>query len=801
MPPSLTTDRTIAQLFERYHFLWKAYFPKDGPIEGFDSSVHVESAGRQKQLLDINWLSFSDLEENRDHLSVEQYENIKAIFCKARHLENHKLHIVNSVSYVGAAMLSVLSDFEYGSTICRCGCSSLDSDANLPCSKWKYCERCANHRRRYMWSKYASSCETKHNKYLITITKTEKVKFVEGNYETIIHDWNDMNNYADSLIKEGGLVGGIRAEEVAFDTYYPHTIANPHIHILCHGKFKLQSHEYNGMKIDVKRIKDDLHWVNSLNYLNKSIDFVTPYTTSWTKENANIVNRNLRETMGAHKYVINNRNQVRAFGSFHGKSKACENADIKIVRRNKKSTLQKTPEKIEYSEPMFEDFKAGVESRITTKLPDAVLKVAYVGLTTPPAQKPKSPWYKNPLVLGGGALAGAAGLYAGGKMYNGGDNAVNNTFGAGIDKYVVDPIKGLFNKPTPPTNTGGPDAGTAAMIKAQRNLFDRQVELSQSKAELTTAAGNPHEGATNGLPGTKFSDTSIEDLNAASNAVGRYNGLNLNLSMKDKPELLNPDNTYKQDFLDIDKSLNTNRLYDTIANRSTGPSGFEGGVRKAMPLLNTAMLGGMGINVSDALLKGTGNAASKFFGVASKGTPYLFGVGDAVGGYQAAKDNGGNPWLHAGNAALAGAASGFMRPGPMKIPAMVTSALAYPSLNQLSRIANDGHVESMSTLNRIGSQENQLMGAIKEYQTNKNDIPMRALMESDWYKNVMSDPGRFTNRYGAPGADQYNPSTVGIMMWLKQKGLDSLLGNKLKDIVAQGKTMIPRQVVEPDYAY
>lgn len=441
---SLITDTSLRSLTEKY-----AYFQKE--VEGKMEYLNEKT----DNLLDINWISFYDLEKNADNMDWEQQSSIRALMSNkclyrgdAEGDSSDRKPIPVPTKYIGNTIMAHMAKFEYARVMTHCGTRGNGKVFHTPCSKWKYCERCANAKRQFFFIRYAHIYAVTENPcYFITITMEDKVKFVEGNYTQVIEHWNKMNTYVDSMYDKKVLQGAIIVEEAAFDSYFPHPVINPHLHIMCVGKPGLESHKFEGMKVDVKLINNQDHWVNELNYCHKAINFFTPYAFEWTPENAETINRNFRDMLENHKEVCKNRNQSRAIGIFHAKNKKAivkttketkeDYAKMKKEKANK-TTGQKKPKKIKYK-GMFEEFSNGVKALVKQKIAS--------NIEAPPiAQKKEepTPWYKNPLILAGGGLALGAGAYGAGKLYNEGDNILNQTFGKGVDDYLVNPIKGLF---------------------------------------------------------------------------------------------------------------------------------------------------------------------------------------------------------------------------------------------------------------------------------------------------------------------------------------------------------------------
>ena len=426
---SIISTGSIPYLYRRYAYLYKAC---DGEIEhfGFDA----------KNINQLNWLSFDDLDNNCDIIEYGAESGIRALLCDKTQIDKGKF---NCARYVGNTIMAQMANFEYARQMTYCGTiGNATNFKRTPCSKWKYCERCANARRRFVHLKYAHVYSaTSEMCYFVTITTEleDKVKFIDGNRHKVIEAWDKMHTYVDSMYAKKMITGALVVEEAAFDSYYPHPVMNPHIHMVCTGK-ELRDHKFEGLKINVKLINSEEHWVAELNYINKSINFFSPYVADWTPERAVVINRNFKDMLDNHKQLVLNRNQSRAIGTFHAKNKNAVCRSSKEIRASNKKTGQMDNKKIKCNDMPFENFKDGFKSHLAQ-----LQKTSNVGVA-PVQKKQETPWYKNPLVLAGGGLALGAGVYGAGKMYNGGDNMVNDTYGKAIDDYVVKPISGLFSK-------------------------------------------------------------------------------------------------------------------------------------------------------------------------------------------------------------------------------------------------------------------------------------------------------------------------------------------------------------------
>lgn len=453
---SLITDTSLNSLTAKYGYIQKQ-------VEGQMEFLNKEA----KDLKEINYVSFHDLEKNVDLMDWEQESSLRSLMGTKRlyydiDKKTGKKTFRGGTKYIANTIMAHCINFEYARQMTHCGTTGSGTAYYTPCSKWKYCERCADNKRKAFFIKYAHvyAC-TSDPCYFITITMENKVNFVDGQRHKLIEDWDKMNTYVDLMYTRKILKGALVIEEAAFDSYYPHPVINPHLHIMAVGVDGLKNHNFEGMKIQVKPIHNQEHWVSELNYCHKAINFFHPYAYEWTPDRAETVNNNFRDMLENHKEIVKNRNQSRAIGIFHGKNK---NAIVKTTQelkdelkeaRKNKTTGQKGKKKIKCKD-MFEEFSSGAKARIKQK------KAADLAAAPVAKKEEETPWYKNPMILAGGGLALGAGAYGAGKLYNGGDNMINHTLGKGVDDYIVNPIKGLFNgeqpKQPPATSAIAPSA-------------------------------------------------------------------------------------------------------------------------------------------------------------------------------------------------------------------------------------------------------------------------------------------------------------------------------------------------------
>lgn len=437
--PTLISDLSLDELTARYAFIQK------------EASGEMQYLNKKADNpLEMNWVSFYDLEKNVDHMDWEQESSIRALMsnkCLYRITQKDgKKEVKIPTDYIANTIMAQMAKFEYARVMTHCGTKGNGKLIHTPCSKWKYCERCANTKRQFTFVRYNHVYSTTIDPcYFITLTLENKVEFVDGKREQVIRDWDRMNNYINTMVSHGLIKGAYIVEEASFDSYYPVPIINPHIHLVCVGKDGLKSHKFEDIKIDVVEIQNDAHWVTKVNYCHKAINFFKNYAKEWAPENAEVINRNFRDMLENHKELCKNRNQSRAVGILHAKNKGSIVKSAREIRdtyskanieKKKKRAGQNKEKKIKYND-MFEEFSQGAQTHLKEKL--AVVQAAE-----------KKPWYKNPWILAGGGLALGAGTYGAGKLYNNGNNIINDTFGKGVDNYIVNPIKGLFDKPQVP---------------------------------------------------------------------------------------------------------------------------------------------------------------------------------------------------------------------------------------------------------------------------------------------------------------------------------------------------------------
>ena len=843
---SVIVNSTPKKLFSRWKWLYSslAVENEEGqkkPAVDLLTPDDIEHYGPSNNLNKINWLSFSDLEANVDLMDSGKAGQLRAILDERYHYNTKKQ--TNSTKYVGNTIVSIMCDFEYATVMCQCGTKGIGvTDAKKPCSKWKYCDRCSNTKRRYAHEKYSKVFKRKTPSYFITLTLADKVKFIDGNREQIIHNWDKLNGYVDAMYKNNMIVGGIRCEELSIDRLYPVTIVNPHLHVLCHGIKGLQSHEFDGIKIDIKRVKNQKHWDNSINYVYKSMNLYDAYVFDWNVQHGEIINRNLRDCIENHKFQIRNRNQARAFGTFHAKSKNCSDDCIKNVVPHKNKALQKGNKKINYTPKatMYENLKEGVAA-LTTKpiVPSAaIIKVAFGELQPAPPIAPKKeekPWYKNPWILGGGALAGAGALYGGGKLYNGGDNIVNNTFGKGVDNYIVNPIKGLFGgQETPPPPAPKPFtklptppplptpvnrywqenleiARDPRYTKLQAAFQDREANLNEYLARLRSHNIDGNASGTN-FEGTD--PTAIQAEIDRLEPMSRFSSIDpqtFKSFINDKT--VNPEVAGALNTLDVaspDKFYNwLNAHPEQLSNTQR----IASGVNQVVTPLEFGDLGvGLAGTVISPFVKIPGMAtATKITGALA--AP-LAAAGGGLSGYHYADSTGGNIAQHtlagaaapvvgaavskklltgtimrmlgrAGVGAVEGAVTGR---GIASGVGALTGALAYPITQQIVDGHNRAFEENMANMQKSTTLLRQFHDGLDQLNKYHNPLALAGLRETNLFKQYTADPSKYMPAQGEPPtSNQLDHNSLAQLMYLKNSNIEDMYNKSMKDIVAAGK--------------
>lgn len=828
---SILSNTPSTDLYNRWRWLYAGVCTPDengqlkSAVSEFKSS-DIEHYGPSNNLNKINWLSFDDLEDNHELMDSRKVGFLRAL-CDVRYHYNTAEN-KNSTLYMGNAILMTMADNEYSREICQCGTTGTGVTANKkPCSKRKYCDRCANTKRRFIYSKYADAYNKEIPSYFITLTVDleHKVKFIDGNLEQVLHEWDRLNGYVDAMYKNKIITGGIRCEELSIDKLYPHAVVNPHLHVLCQGLPNITSHTFDGMKIDVRPVKDRDDWVTKMNYVYKAMDLYSTYVREWNVQHGEVINRNLRDCLDNHKFIVKNRNQTRAFGSFYAGSKNCVAASIKNVKANKNKPLQKPKAKINYTkEIMYEDFKKGVEKTIKKPITSSeeLFKVAFTELNTPAPAKKERPWYKNPWVVGGAGLAAGAGLYGAGKMFNGGNNPLNNTFGKGVDDYLVNPVKGLFApKMNPLASTLSHDPGTTKLVG---NLADQEANLSNYLARLKTI--NTDEDA----EGTMFDGASRDAINKITQGLSgstKYEGLTPEIfkQFQDYQALTGKTHPMIGELQNAGDSTDFTNWLKTQGKTLT-PG--EQSAQTARGVLGPYALGDIGVALASHIpkiknLPGLG-ALSKATGALSLPIMSAFGAvdgydhGDRVGGTvklpggidtgvsnAAAHTVGGAamPVLGGllgrsaagmlGSAAL-GAEGGSLVPGLGTILGAIAGATAYPINSAIRSSANKAFEMNMGGVNDVGTIVRQFMDARRELEQNQNPLPLAGLKQSLLFKKFTDDPSKYRAPAGAElTPEQIDDTSLAPLMYLKNTSDPSqLAGKSIHDMLVGGRQLLRR---------
>lgn len=312
--PTLLSSRSADEIYDLY--------PEVKPTDCLNKKA--------TDLYSLNWLSITDLENNRDLLDDGQIARLNMLLNTSKHPGN------NTHYWFGSALLLSIANFTYANQVCICGTHKPKSVLDwMPCSKWKYCNRCAGKKRHEAYSRYAhiyTVCPEPC--YFITITPTNHIPFEYGNYRNILNIWDKLQLYVTSLLERKVIKGALVVEEFAVGRFTPTPTANPHVHIACVGIAGLESYEVEGMKVHVQLIESGEHWDTVLAYMHKALYVVNQYDQEWSEENAVLLNKNFREVMEAHKDVVADRNQIRKIGTFHP---LCKKTVVeKKVKRDKK---------------------------------------------------------------------------------------------------------------------------------------------------------------------------------------------------------------------------------------------------------------------------------------------------------------------------------------------------------------------------------------------------------------------------------------------------------------------------------
>ncbi len=739
----------------------------------YGDSPIIHFGEKAKDLNQINYLSFDDLERNCDLMDVLQQSCIRSLLCTKKHFDKG-----NSTKYIGNTIMALAVDFTYARQMCYCGTTGTSFKKATPCSKWKYCDRCANRKRQFFHNKYAHvyAC-TPENCYHVTLTLADKVKFVEGNHKQIIENWDKLNDYVDLMYKHKMISGALVVEEAAFDSYYPTPIINPHVHMLCTAKH-LQSFVSDDIKVEVKLINDSEHWVDRINYIFKPINFFSAYHHEYTAENGVQVNRNFRDMLEAHREVILNRNQTRAIGTFHARNKAAICESTKAIKDKKKS-LQAPQKKINYSKKyMFDDFSAGFKDKLTQTVKEA-------------ADQKSRPWYKNPWVLGAGGLAGAAGLYGAGKYFNGGDNPINKYYGAGVDKYLVDPINNLFKGSPPPesprNNPPGlaplnADRGGVPMANAPENFYkglgtSPTVDRLTANGRQAVQGSSPEPGTGPLPPGLHdFKGLSGSPVSAARALMDQQNNSN------ELAKITSAMGATKGELMGT--KFEGSKLFPQN-NPSLGGQAI-GDARDASVIGGVSELAasGLGASASKIGLPSIGAPLKEFAGQVGKLNPVMTGAFGGSYGHELAEMTDGNKALQTFNGAGLPLAAALIGGGP----AAGATLLGQHGINHILKKDNADFLNHIGTGAQYSTLNNQFTDGLKQLNDNHDAEPLRALLQNGNIPTASEGHGltntikNFLSRTGAMGP--------GIME-AKKNGVLGLLNKPLKDIVESGKQHMP----------
>lgn len=303
-----------------------------------DQSIYiVEEQGVKQDSLDkINLFSLDDLDINDELLDTNQQSSLRALLC-TRKWEPH-----NDALYIGNSIIATSLGFAFYKEMVHCGTKGSCS-RYTPCHKWKYCNRCANTKRIESWKKFSGVyLKTVETKYFVTITKTSKVNFTEGNHEQIKTVWDELNAYVNSMKTLGMISGAYVTEECSIDSLYPVPMLNPHLHLVCTGA-NLITHTYQDIKIHVQPVLTQKAWDAAVVYPLKAMNLYHTYREQWTKTNTTIINRNLRDTLEAYRHTVLNRKPNYSFGTFDTRSKDCI---VLTHKQIKKKSLLKAKKKL-----------------------------------------------------------------------------------------------------------------------------------------------------------------------------------------------------------------------------------------------------------------------------------------------------------------------------------------------------------------------------------------------------------------------------------------------------------------------
>jgi hypothetical protein len=260
----------------------------------------------------LNWTSLDDIDINDNLLNEGQPSPIRAICCPRLWCSNKP-----SSLWFGNTLMANMAQFELGSVMAYCGTKGNHKAKNTPCQKWRYCDRCANARRKSLYHRYTSLFGD--NCFFVTITHTHKYTYAPGSYTGFMPHWNVLTNYLNTL--EGTIIKGHYATlECNIHSLYPVPILNPHIHLICSAAEDFKSYEYNNIKVDVKPVKSQDHWDNCISYPVKAMNLYSVYNDEWTPDNSTTLNNNFKDMLAQYRQDTLNRKFNYAYGTFNMRS-------------------------------------------------------------------------------------------------------------------------------------------------------------------------------------------------------------------------------------------------------------------------------------------------------------------------------------------------------------------------------------------------------------------------------------------------------------------------------------------------
>lgn len=734
--PLLRDNVTSEEIYKTFYKFGKRY--------GFELPTGPEERyeGKTDDLYKLNWMSIEDLDENEDLLDYFQQRSLKAALNPHVHQEK------NMPIYLTNLIISITADASFYNAMCHCGTKGCGDryTKKLWCNHWRFCDRCANLKRQKNYRAFSDYYHSAtENLYFITLTLKDKINFNPTTFDLVDQAWDRLNDYAQALYKRKLYSGALVTEEFSVDSLDPDPIVNPHIHMLCSSAHELESHVFEDIKIDVKPVVNKRDWINKIDYLTKSTNLAKTYISQWTRDNAEVVNRNIKEVIQGYKTLFPERRQSKAVGIFHRNSKfsvaLTDNEYIKLHKIEKK-TCKISKKKIQYNETMYKDFEQGVRDTLKVDtLPEStatLLKHAYKALPTQEKPPQQSHWLRN--ALGLGAL-GASGAYLYGSYANGGNNVLSD-FSNVVNNKIIDPTVRLF-KPNYYSNQKSFMTDYKGSVNALRNAAN-----IESTRNVIPTLEDPADRA-----GTPW-----EDQNDFDNIKGIADHATKQFSNNSSPTL----DKYK-DFTDeYTKNLempfgvtgavnNAHALSSSIPGLSflskylsPGVSNTLGLANKAIPVAGqaAAVLGGINpsVNLADQI-SGNNSNLMRDYTIGSHGAMTLGGgsAGGAVS--RAALPMLGRILLGAGEGAATGAGEGRLAGLPGTIAGATAGALAVPYLNTVTEKANN---ENFFT-NMNDSNSSTLLPLFNKalhYKLNGNELPLRA-----WYGMLNPDELNTVTQY------------------------------------------------------